>query len=647
MENYYNARKKGLSATSKAEAKGESPYLPVLDSFLQSQDIKFQAHLGLMELPLDYIVGNKSESRNNAFANNFMPILGPKTEFADKWEHLYNSVSEEGVRDAITCYEYLGNYYVGEGNKRVSVSKYLNFEYILADVTRLIPVESDDRSYPVYKEYLRFYEATGIFIIRFRAPGSYEKLAYYMGMDLDSKWPSTAVEDLKSAYIYFDKAFKKALKSLASSSKGQEISASDAFLVYISIFPYKSLLDDSSGQILSNIRLVQKELATDKDLNNIIILNEAPEKKQKSGPLSGLFKNTRQYTALSPLRIAFIYDAAVDESRWIDSHEAGRLYAQEILGEKVHTDYYIADKADSTLSESIKKAIDDKNEVIITVSPDMLEETLKYSVTNPSIKFMNCSIGQTYSSVRSYFARFSEAAFLSGILAANVLLTSGCKEHKIGYLCDSPGTMKTANINAFALGASMMVPDCSISLKWLCLDEDSDYMNDWKNEGIEIYADIEHSPNNCENSRKKGVFLISPGDGRDKYICSPYYNWGKYYANIFHLITEGLWDAQNIVNSLQATNYYFGLSTGVVDLRIGDLPYETVRLMEFFKASVASGLTGPFSGEIHSTGGIIQKRLSDRATSLSDSLETLNFDAEITMNWLNDNVCGTIPTGSK
>ena len=71
--------------------------------------------LGLMELPLDRIVGNKEQGRNNAFANNFMPLLDETSEFGVKWSKLYDSFLEEGIRDTIIVYEYLNDYYIQEG----------------------------------------------------------------------------------------------------------------------------------------------------------------------------------------------------------------------------------------------------------------------------------------------------------------------------------------------------------------------------------------------------------------------------------------------------------------------------------------------------------------------------------------------------
>ena len=55
---------------------------------------------------------------------------------------------DEGIRDPITCYEYMGRFYVQEGNKRVSVLKYFDASSITGNVTRVVPQYSDDPAVP-------------------------------------------------------------------------------------------------------------------------------------------------------------------------------------------------------------------------------------------------------------------------------------------------------------------------------------------------------------------------------------------------------------------------------------------------------------------------------------------------------------------
>ena len=248
-DDYRLAKKLGERAVREAVKSGTSPYLPVLDSLEEIKYAVSQKKLGLMELPISRIKGNKEAGRNSAFANNFMPLFAEDSEFAMKWSNLYDSYKTEGIRDAIKVYEYMNQYYVQEGNKRVSVSTYGGTEYILADVTRIIPPKSDSKEVRVYYEYMDFYRVTKIFLIVFSEPGAYKKLAEFLGQDLENKWPEDLCRDLKSAFYRFSKCLKAELKL------NDEYMISNAFLMYLSIFPLKTLFDATNEQISKNIRL--------------------------------------------------------------------------------------------------------------------------------------------------------------------------------------------------------------------------------------------------------------------------------------------------------------------------------------------------------------------------------------------------------
>jgi hypothetical protein len=119
---------------------GRFPYLPVLDEILTEQDIQSEVPLGLVNIPLDYVVGTATKGRTNAFAANFMPLLETKTEFANKWSALADAQINEGIRDPIICYEFMNRFYVVEGNKRVSVLKYFKADSNLGLLFYIYPI---------------------------------------------------------------------------------------------------------------------------------------------------------------------------------------------------------------------------------------------------------------------------------------------------------------------------------------------------------------------------------------------------------------------------------------------------------------------------------------------------------------------------
>jgi len=78
--------------------RGERPTLEVLDDILPPKDSYSEVALGMVQIPIDRIVGTKTDGRSNAFAGNFMPILASNTEFAQKWASLCKSHEQEGIQ---------------------------------------------------------------------------------------------------------------------------------------------------------------------------------------------------------------------------------------------------------------------------------------------------------------------------------------------------------------------------------------------------------------------------------------------------------------------------------------------------------------------------------------------------------------------
>ncbi len=123
LEDYKNALTSGQRAYRACVARGQSPYLAVLDDILVNVNIVAQEPLGLVEIPAESIRGHEDQRPSHRLCTNFMPLLEPDTEFAAKWSNLCDAHLEEGIHTPIIAYEYLNQFYVQEGNKRVSVLK--------------------------------------------------------------------------------------------------------------------------------------------------------------------------------------------------------------------------------------------------------------------------------------------------------------------------------------------------------------------------------------------------------------------------------------------------------------------------------------------------------------------------------------------
>ena len=185
FEQYITALKMGKRYYNACMAKGVSPYPAVLEEMLEKDPAVGTEKIGLVDIPMDRIVGTWTAGRKAAFAGNFMPLLEQSTEFGGKWIALCEAhLGDEGITDPITCIEYMGQFYVQEGNKRVSVLKSYDSPSIPGIVTRMIPALTDDKDVRLYYEFMKFYKLSKSYVPEFTQLGSFQRLqAARSGMD--------------------------------------------------------------------------------------------------------------------------------------------------------------------------------------------------------------------------------------------------------------------------------------------------------------------------------------------------------------------------------------------------------------------------------------------------------------------------------
>ena len=162
-EEYIQPRKLALREYSSYVSQGRNGYLPYLDGIVKNIEIASEVDLGIVDLPIRKVKGTYTYMRSICFSRNFMPLMDPGTEFSFKWERVYEAQIIEGLREPIKVYEFLNWFYVVEGNKRVSVLKYLDVYGYHANVIRMIPkYDENNKDIRIYYSFLKFYKRTGI-----------------------------------------------------------------------------------------------------------------------------------------------------------------------------------------------------------------------------------------------------------------------------------------------------------------------------------------------------------------------------------------------------------------------------------------------------------------------------------------------------
>ena len=611
---YTAALRQGRRSYRAALTKGEYPYLPVLDEIMSYTEVAGMENIGIMDIPLSKIVGTKTVGRSNAFANNFMPLLPEESEFGMKWAAVYKHQIEDGISDPIVAYEFMNQFYVQEGNKRVSVMKYLQTYRIAASVTRLVPKKTDDKENRLYFEFLDFYEVSRSYDVCFTREGSYKKLLKLMGKKEDEVWSDDDRMNLHFACYNFERAFHK------EHGENLDINVSDAFLIYVEIYGYDKVKSQSEGEILKALQKMWTEI-TLADQGSQVELVQNPEQVKAT-----LLNKLISAGVPDSLKIAFIYTKTIETSSWAYAHELGRHYLEQTFGGRIKTMAF--DKADSEaeVEAAIELAVAAGCELIFTTATQMVNQSVRSAIQHPKVKIYNCSIMMSYSSICTYYARMYESKFLLGAIAAALSRTD-----RLGYVADYPIYGAMANINAFALGAKMINPYVEIHLVWTKV-KGTDAREKLAQEGIVFVSDNDMiTPGNA--SREYGIYL-KRDDGTLENLATPIWHWGKFYEQMVRNIFSGGSTEADAQKGKKAVNYWWGMSADVIDVICSkSMPHGTSRLIEFLKNSIRAGAFHPFDGPIYAQGGVLQ----------CEKGRSLQPDEIITMDWLAENVVGKIP----
>lgn len=612
-EDYRKAFKLGKKDYQTRMLQGEKPILEVLDDILPDRTSYSETPIGLVQIPIEQIVGTKTVARSSSFAGNFMPILREDTEFAYKWSNLFDSQVEEGIRDPIKVYEYMYKFYVVEGNKRVSVMKYSGAVSILGNVIRIVPKRSEEKENKIYYEFLDFYRVAPINYIWFTQEGGFAKLQEAVGKEPDEVWTDEELLKFSSIYTRFAAEYR------AKGGDKLNISPGDAFLAFITLHGYDFIDEMTTSEMQELIAKSWEEFVLLGEESDIDLKMKPTQKKKSLLDILHLSASTPR-----KLNIAFIYEKTPGTSAWTYAHELGRLHLEQTFPEEVHTVSY-ENGTQENIDFLLKDAIDSGCDLIFTTTPPFAQASVKAAIENPKVRILNCSLNTSHRYIRTYYSRMYEAKFLMGAIAGAM-----AENNKLMYIADYPIYGSIANINAFALGAKMINPRAKVYLEWSAKKE------------VDVDERIKETGASCvsgrdmvipeEASRFFGIYHID--EGRPRNFAMPLWHWGKFYEQLIWTIMDGTWKYDDDSSTKKAINYWWGMSEGVIDVVLSKyLPIGVKRLAGLLKTTISAGGFDPFSGILYSQTGVV----------VDDPNRSLSAEEIMTMDWLAENVIGSIP----
>ena len=632
-EAYMRAKRLGLKEYSKYISQGRNGYLPYLDGILKNVEIVSEIDLGIIDIPLKKVKGTYTYMRSLSFARNFMPLMKEDSEFAIKWDAVYHAQINEGLREPVKVYEYLNWFYVIEGNKRISVLKYMDVLRYSANVIRMIPkYDENNKDIRLYYAFLKFYKNTGINSIWFSEEKSFNEL---WKLIRNYEPPATAYKT-DDRFMYFASAVYGVFRKVYLELGGQRlpITTGDAFLDYIKINGVPEQYDDEELKPLLRRFIVELEYYKRSEIE----VQTEPDLIAEGGLFSRLSTIIRHGDRI---KVGFALAKDIKTSSWSYAHELGRMHLEKVMGDNVST--VSIDNVPESIDAyaGLKELVDRGCQVVFSTSPLMINATLKIALEFPNIVFLNCSGTYSFKHVHTYFGRIHEPRFLSGLIAGSLT-----KSNKVGYAATCPAAEVVSGINAFAIGAKMVNPRVEVFVEW---------MEEWDNEEksrnvvnllASSGADIICHHNTLayrKFSKMYGVFTVIPEESNnnfvpDKYLAVPVWNWGIFYEKITRSILSG---ATRPYGDIQSSgkgsfrSYWWGMDSDIIDFFYSkrSIPSQTQKLVEVMKDAIRNGKLQIFSGPLYDQKGVLRLPAGKDASRR----EILSMD------WLVDFVHGSIP----
>ena len=613
---YLRAQKLAQKEYRECIAAGKNPYPEVLDEILPNgissdtvQDI------GVVDVPANRIVGVKSAGRIAAFTATFLPLLDENTEFGMKWAALCAAhLGDTGIQEPIVCFEYLGNFYVQEGNKRVSVLRYFGSPRIPGHVHRIVPALTDDPRIKAYYEFMEFHRNTRIYDVQYTRPGDYAKLLAALGREPGDVWTEQERRTFSSYFSYFRDAYFAVMGEQAA------LKPEEALLIWLKLYPYTDLGQRSTAEL-------KKTMVALKD--DFTVLSQADPVAVKTAPAAAT-KSSILDRIISPnpdhLTVAFVHQRDIHTSLWTKAHDEGRQYLENALGDQVTALSYFNADTQEQAEELLEQAVADGADVIFATTPQLCRLSLKIAVKYPRVRVLNCSVNVPYPSIRTYYCRIFEGKFITGAIAGAMAVND-----RIGYVGSSPIYGVPASINAFALGAQLTNPRAKIELRWSC--QAGDPVATFIGEGLSVISnrDIPTQDGSHMLQGDYGTYLVADS-GALVPLGSPCWLWGKFYENVVQSILSGAWNNET---TQRAVNYWWGMDSGVIDVKLSERLPEGLRSMaEILKRGLRDGTIDPFFRRIVAQDGTVK----------NDGTRAFTPDELLHMDWLCSNVEGVIPS---
>ncbi len=352
--------------------------------------------------------------------------------------------------------------------------------------------------------------------------------------------------------------------------------------------------------------------------------------------------------------VGFVYIGPHDDGGWTQAHDLGRQYVQENV-EGVHTAYVelVPEGADA---EQVIRSLARKNfDVIFTTSFGYMDASEAVANEFPDVDIIHISgFKSNEENFGNLFGAMETMKYLNGMIAGSRAMVDG--NPKLGYMPTFPIPEELRLGNAFALGAAVTCPDCTIDIRWIgswhdpiLEQEAAKSLFDGGAQVVMNGADTPAAAQAAPDGKWGITYNYINSCTSEKCLTAGYWNWGIIYADIVEKSKAGEW---------KGGWEYFDADTGAMGLYgfmegqeltpgMADLPAEDLALIqEVFDQAMAGEFDrfDVFKGPITDNQG-------NEILAAGESLEQIDLDGfaqfgspcGTCMYWWNENFNAELP----
>jgi basic membrane protein A len=336
-------------------------------------------------------------------------------------------------------------------------------------------------------------------------------------------------------------------------------------------------------------------------------------------------------------KVAWIYPGPHNDGGWSQAHDAGRLYVQKMLGDKVQTTYKENVFSNASVPQIVAGLVRDGYNMIFGTSFGQFELGVngQLAAKYPKVLFEQATGLQIKPNQAEYFGAGEDSIYLSGMAAG-----AATKKGVIGYVVPYGIPEVVRHLNAFVLGAQATHPGAKVRIvwtnSWFSPPKETAAAKALHSAGADVLGQNVDSPAAGVFAEKAGIPWVGYDSNAKKFaptswLTAAVYDWGPYYLRKVTGAANGTWKS----------NFYYGsIKDGFTDLA----PYgpgvsaKTKQAIAAKRAQMIAGKFHAFCGPIYDQKGVLRIKKGQ----CLDPNTKAGINALYSMQWLVKGVVGSV-----